>query len=110
MPAIFRRPLFWIVVLVVLLIGVVTTVLTSQATAKKAALASASKVVDSPFAAIASGKIDVEGGVIQVAARTAGIVREVYVQEGQTVQKGDVLARLEDDQLRLAANQARAGA
>ena len=110
MPAIFRRPLFWIIVLVVLLVGVVSTVLSSQAGAKKAAAASASKVVDSPFAAIASGKIDVEGGVIQVAARTAGIVRDVYVQEGQTVKKGEVLARLEDDQLRLAANQARASA
>ena len=48
-----------------------------------------------PYAAIADGKADVEGGIIQVAARTAGIVREVYVQEGDTVTRGQVLARQE---------------
>ena len=109
MPAFFRRPLFWLVVLGLLAVGGVLAVTRSQTLTKKAT-ASAVKVVDSPFAAIASGKIDVEGGVIQVAARTAGIVRDVYVQEGQDVRKGEVLARLEDDQLRLAANQARAAA
>ena len=56
-----------------------------------------------PTSAIANGKADVEGGVIQVAARTSGVVREVLVQEGDDVTKGQVLARLEDDQPRLAA-------
>ena len=61
-----------------------------------------------PFAAIADGKADVEGGIIQVAARTAGVVRYVYVQEGQTVTKGQVLARQEDDAPRLAVATAEA--
>jgi len=47
-----------------------------------------------PFAAIANGKVDIEGGVIAVAARRAGIVSEVFVKEGDIVKKGDVLARL----------------
>ncbi|MGH3264330.1 MAG: biotin/lipoyl-binding protein, partial [Trebonia sp.] len=51
-----------------------------------------SRPLDTPFAAIASGKADVEGGVIQVAARTAGVVRQVFVQEGDIVRKGQVLA------------------
>jgi HlyD family secretion protein len=61
-----------------------------------------------PFAAIADGKADVEGGIIQVAARTAGVVRYVYVQEGQSVTKGQVLARQEDDAPRLAVATAEA--
>jgi len=61
-----------------------------------------------PFAAIADGKADVEGGIIQVAARTGGVVRYVYVQEGQSVTKGQVLARQEDDAPRLAVATAEA--
>ena len=61
-----------------------------------------------PYAAIADGKADVEGGIIQVAARTAGIVREVDVKEGDDVRKGQVLARQEDDAPRLALATAQA--
>jgi HlyD family secretion protein len=61
-----------------------------------------------PYAAIADGKADVEGGIIQVAARTQGIVSEVDVNEGDLVKKGQVLARLEDDVPRLAASTAAA--
>src|SRR5207244_3274205 len=79
--------------------------MTSQANAKKAheAQLAAAHAPKSPYVAIANGKADVEGGVIQVAARTSGIVRDVYVQEGQQVTKGQVLARLEDDEPRLQA-------
>jgi HlyD family secretion protein len=46
--------------------------------------------------------------MIQVAARRAGIVREVYVQEGDRVTKGQILARQEDDEPKLAAMRAAA--
>jgi HlyD family secretion protein len=59
-----------------------------------------------PYAAVAEGKADVEGGIIQVASRTAGVVREVNVLEGDTVTKGEVLARQEDDAPRLAVQTA----
>src|SRR5207302_131839 len=62
----------------------------------------------SRYATIASGKVDVEGGVVEVAARHPGVVREVLVQEGDTVRKGQILARLEDREARLAAATARA--
>jgi HlyD family secretion protein len=61
-----------------------------------------------PYAAIADGKADVEGGIIQVAARAPGVVRDVYVQEGDKVTKGEVLARQEDDAARLAVGTAQA--
>ena len=62
----------------------------------------------SPYATIANGKIDVEGGVVEVAARRAGVIRQVLVQEGDFVKKGQVLARQEDDDTTLAVNSARA--
>lgn len=85
-------------------------VLSSQAKAKKAeeAKAAAAAAPKSPFVAVANGKADVEGGMIQVAARRAGVVREVYVQEGDEVVKGQILARQEDDDAKLAAARAAA--
>ena len=62
----------------------------------------------SPYATIASGKVDIEGGIIAVAARTAGTVREVLVQEGEAVRRDQVLARLDDREQRLALQTARA--
>ncbi|HEY1425320.1 MAG TPA: efflux RND transporter periplasmic adaptor subunit [Caulobacteraceae bacterium] len=61
-----------------------------------------------PYAAIADGKADVEGGIIQVAARAPGVVSAVYVEEGDTVRRGQVLARQEDDAPRLAVQTAEA--
>ncbi|RZJ90841.1 MAG: HlyD family efflux transporter periplasmic adaptor subunit [Brevundimonas sp.] len=81
-----------------------------QAKAKKAAQARAAAAAapKSPFVAVANGKADVEGGMIQVAARRAGIVRDVYVQEGDKVVKGQILARQEDDEPKLSAARASA--
>lgn len=47
--------------------------------------------------AIARGKIDVEGGLLEIAPETAGVVEQLQVKEGQTVEKGQVLLRLKDD-------------
>lgn len=74
------------------------------AQAAKAAVAAPA----TPYAAIADGKADVEGGIIQVAARAPGVVSAVYVEEGDTVKKGEVLARQEDDAPRLAVQTAEA--
>jgi RND family efflux transporter MFP subunit len=108
MFAFLRRPIAWIVIAVVVLAAGGGLFLQSQAKAKAAAAAkvAAANAPKSPFVAIANGKADVEGGMIQVAARRAGIVREVYVHEGDPVTKGQVLARQEDDDARLAAAQA----
>jgi HlyD family secretion protein len=104
-----RRPVFWLAILGIVALGSTGLVLTSQAKAKKAeAAAAAAKAPESPFAAIANGKADVEGGIIAVAARRGGIIREVLVQEGDRVVKNQVLARQEADEARLSADRANA--
>ena len=110
MLALVRNRIVWFVAVLVVMVGAGGVFWNSQAAAKKTAAAkvAAAAAPKSPYVAIANGKADVEGGVIQVAARTSGIVREVLVQEGDDVKKGQILARLEDEQPRLAAEEAAA--
>jgi HlyD family secretion protein len=109
MLALFRNRFVWIAVVVIALAGGGGVFLQSQAKAKKAEAAQAvASAKPSPYAAIANGKADVEGGIIQVAARRAGVINEVLAQEGDMVTKGQVLARLEDDEPRLAAERSQA--
>jgi HlyD family secretion protein len=110
MPALLRNRSVWIVVALIVLLGAGGLFMNSQAKAKKAEAAkqAAAAAPKSPYVAIANGKADVEGGIIQVAARRPGIVRDVLVQEGDDVVRGQVLARLEDDEPRLAAQRAAA--
>jgi HlyD family secretion protein len=60
--------------------------------------------VETPYATISAGKVDIEGGLVDVAARAPGIIKEVYVQEGDVVKKDEILARQEDDDSRLSRN------
>lgn len=62
----------------------------------------------SPYATIANGKVDIEGGVIEIAARRFGVIKDVLVHEGDVVRKGQILARQEDQDTVLAINSARA--
>ncbi|WP_269716198.1 HlyD family secretion protein [Caulobacter sp. NIBR2454] len=109
MPAFLRRRSFWLVTAAVVILGGGGAFMMANANAKKEkAAAEAKKAPESPYAAIANGKADVEGGIIQVAARRQGIVSEVLVQEGATVAKGQILARQQDEDSILAVNRARA--
>ena len=109
MPAFLKNKWLWIGLLLIVVIVVGFMFMQNAGKAKKAEeeKAAATKV-DSPYAAIANGKVDVEGGIIQVAARRGGIVKEVLVQEGERVTAGQVLARQEDDEARLAVQSSRA--
>ncbi|HEX4710191.1 HlyD family secretion protein [Phenylobacterium sp.] len=110
MLAFARNRIVWIVAVLVIALAGGGAFMSSQAKAKKAqeAKAAAASAPKSPFVAVANGKADVEGGVIQVAARTSGVIKEVLVQEGDDVVKGQVLSRLEDEQPRLQADSAAA--
>jgi HlyD family secretion protein len=104
----FRRPTVWAAALGFVAIGGIGLAVANAGKARDKAAPGASAQAAAPFAAVAEGKADVEGGIIQVASRTAGVVREVDVLEGDTVKKGEILARQEDDAPRLAVQTARA--
>ena len=109
MPAFLKNKWLWIGVALIVVVLIGFNFMQSSAKAKKAEdeKAAANKV-ESPYAAIANGKVDVEGGIIQVAARRGGVVRQVLVQEGDRVVTGQILARQEDDEPRLALQSANA--
>ena len=98
MPALFRRPIFWLAVLgVITAAGLGLAIVGVAQAARRPSRPRPPASAPSPYVAVAEGKADVEGGVIPVAARTSGIVSDVYVQEGDAVTKGQILARQEDD-------------
>ena len=90
MLRLLRRPMFWLVLLGVIAVGGVGGTMFTQAQARKAKVEAEAKAkpVETPYVAIANGKADVEGGLIQVAARTSGVIEDVFVQEGQDVRRG----------------------
>ena len=109
MPRFLKNKWLWIGVIVLALGLVGFNVMQAGAAKKKAEEEqAATRKVESPYAAIANGKVDVEGGIIQIAARRGGVVREVLVQEGDRVVAGQILARQEDDEPRLALQSANA--
>ncbi len=61
----------------------------------------------SPWVALARGRVEPPGGIVQIAANRDGRVKDILVQEGDTVAKGTALATLDDEaaQLRLAVAQ-----
>lgn len=109
MPAFLKNKWLWIGVALIVVLVVGFNVMQGNAAKKKAAdEKAAAERVESPYAAIANGKVDIEGGIIQIAARRGGVVREVLVQEGDRVVAGQILARQEDDEPRLSLQTANA--
>lgn len=109
MPAFLKSKWTWIGLVLIVVVVVGFMVMQGGAAKKKEAEEkAAAEKVQSPYAAVANGKTDVEGGIIQVAARRGGVVKAVYVQEGDRVASGQILARQEDDEARLAVQRATA--
>lgn len=82
----------------------------SAATAKTGAAGAKAdpNSISTPYSAISSGKVDIEGGLVDIAARAQGIVQDVLVKEGDNVKKDQILAHQEDKDARLARDQAQA--
>lgn len=57
--------------------------------------ADGAKAAQPAYAASAKGRIDIEGGVVRLAARRDGIIDKVLVEEGARVKEGQVLATLD---------------
>src|SRR4029077_15418605 len=93
------------------LIGIAFLVLCSSGCGKSGAGASTNNPgegLSSPFGTIANRKVDIDGGVIEIAARRFGVIKDVLVHEGDVVRKGQILARQEDQDSILAIKRERA--
>lgn len=62
----------------------------------------------SPYAAVARGRIDVEGGLVKISVPREGVVTDVKVREGDRVRKGQLLATLDTEPAKLAVGAAEA--
>ncbi|MGH8214927.1 MAG: efflux RND transporter periplasmic adaptor subunit [Rhodanobacteraceae bacterium] len=71
--------------------------------------AAADAAVRSQWLAVARGKVDVEGGMVQVAARTGGVVESVAVNQGDRVKAGQALARIDPRAAKIQVAAAEAG-
>lgn len=85
------------------LLGALTLVLGGCSPAKDSApllSVAAAQARGNTSVAVARGKIDVEGGLLELAPAVSGVVQQLMVKEGQSVKKGQVLLRLADDATR----------
>lgn len=64
--------------------------------------------VESPYLAFGRGRIDVDGGIVKLSASKDGVVKDVLVEEGQKVKKGQILCRMDDVKERLDMTYAKA--
>ncbi len=72
----------------------------SDGGAQRATAAPSHAAATPPFAAIARGKVEVQGGLLDVMAPTDGVVESVAVREGDSVRQGQELLRLNAGPLR----------
>jgi HlyD family secretion protein len=56
------------------------------------------------YLAMSKGRVDVEGGLIRLAAQRDGVVDEVLVEEGDNVKKGQLLLTLKQDAAQLGVD------
>lgn len=64
--------------------------------------------VVSPYAAVARGRVDVEGGLLQIGAACQGTLANIAVHEGERVSKGQTLAELDPEPAKLQVQAAQA--
>jgi multidrug resistance efflux pump len=70
--------------------------------------AQAAPVAQPQFAAMARGRVDVEGGLVRISAPRDGLIAELRVAAGDTVKQGDLIAVIDTRQAELAAGVANA--
>jgi len=69
---------------------------------------SASSAPTATYAAVARGRVDIEGGLLKLSMPREGVVAEIKVREGDHVKKGQVLAVLDTKPAQLAVSAAEA--
>ncbi|NKF24072.1 efflux RND transporter periplasmic adaptor subunit [Solimonas marina] len=107
-----RRRWPWIVVVVVVLLALAVGVALSMRSSS-VAISTATATPLGGSAGGAASVLDASGYVVArrqatVSAKITGKLQDLYIEEGQKVSEGDVMARLDDSNARAALEQARA--
>jgi macrolide-specific efflux system membrane fusion protein len=90
------------------LLAAALTVAACSRSADHAGSAQAAPVAQPQFAAMARGRVDVEGGLVRIAAPRDGVIAELRVAAGDAVKQGDLIAVIDARQAELAADVAKA--
>lgn len=76
---------------VALIIGLAMQFVSGAPSTRSSAATSAEQAIPS-----ARGTLDVEGGIVQLAAQRDGVIRDIFVVEGQSVRRDEALAVIDD--------------
>jgi HlyD family secretion protein len=104
-----RKRIIWVSITAVVLVLVVTGVLVASSGGTKIDPSKLAKVERGDLAksVVATGKIEPTTKV-EVKSKASGIVKKLYVDYGDKVKKGQVLAELDRDEIQARVDQARA--
>jgi HlyD family secretion protein len=104
-----RKRIIWVSITAVVLVLVVTGVLVASSGGTKIDSSKLAKVERGDLAksVVATGKIEPTTKV-EVKSKASGIVKKLYVDYGDKVKKGQVLAELDRDEIQARVDQARA--
>jgi len=84
------------------------TIAACSRSADHAGSAQAAPLAPPQFAAMARGRVDVEGGLVRISAPLDGVIAELRVAAGDAVKQGDLIAVIDAHQAELAAGVAKA--
>ena len=103
-----KTPWKWAALLAMVLL-VILVIYDGLADAEKPAVQTTASAPSSVvYVAVAKGRVDIEGGVIRLAAQRDGLIQAVMVEEGDRVKKGQVLARVDSRQAGIGVELAKA--
>lgn len=112
-PAGGKRGSFWIIAVIIVLLAAGVTAAALLKSSGVPVHAVTARAVPSAGAAAGASLLDASGYVVArrqatVSAKITGKVTEVLIEEGQYVKEGEVVARLDDTNIRAAYDQAQA--
>ena len=91
-----RRKMWAAIIIIAIIIAIAGFFTYKWYTSKPVTKTSKILSEESPYSAFARGKIDVDGSIVKLSASKDGVLRDLLVDEGEKVKKGQILCKLDD--------------
>ncbi|MEI8245987.1 MAG: HlyD family efflux transporter periplasmic adaptor subunit [Lentisphaerota bacterium] len=92
-----RRKQMWTIIIIMAIILAIAGYFTYKWYTSKPVTKTSKMLSDeSPYSAFARGKIDVDGSIVKLSASKDGVLKDLLVDEGEKVKKGQILCKLDD--------------